>query len=75
MKQKPTEANPKPQPNPIEAAPHKEGNLIISREQGLYRFATPEEIEYARTNGKNLYRSHFVGCKYAKSFRKERKKK
>ncbi|HEX9959841.1 MAG TPA: hypothetical protein VGB00_02845 [Pyrinomonadaceae bacterium] len=56
--------------NPIEAEPAKDGNLVISREKGLYRLATPEEIDRAKIYKKNLYISHFAKCEFAKSFRK-----
>lgn len=56
--------------NPIEAEPAKNGNLVINREKGIYRFATPNEIEVAKLNNKNLYISHFATCEHAKSFRK-----
>ncbi len=48
--------------NPIEVDPHPEGNLILNREQGIYRIATPEEIQFAKEKGKNLYISHFAVC-------------
>lgn len=58
--------------NPVEAAPAKDGNLVISREKGLYRLATPEEIERAELHNKNLYISHFAKCEFAESFRREK---
>jgi len=57
--------------NPIEVAPHKGGNLVISRKQGLYRMATDEEKETAKTTGKNLYISHFATCGAAANFRRK----
>jgi hypothetical protein len=54
--------------NPIEDKPHLDGNLVISRAKGLYRFATEKEIELARTTGKNLYISHFATCRFAEIF-------
>lgn len=56
--------------NPVEAVPHKNGNLAISRELGLYRIATPAEVEAARSGKGKLYISHFAICAHAKSFRK-----
>lgn len=53
--------------NPIEINPHRKGNLVISLEKGLYRFATKAEIELAQTKHKNLYISHFAYCAFAKS--------
>lgn len=58
--------------NPVETEPHAKGNLVISLEKGLYRFATQAEIETARANGKNLYVSHFSYCEFAKTFRKRK---
>lgn len=51
--------------NPIDAAPDRNGNLAISREKGLYRIATGNEIEIAKHEGKNLYISHFATCQDA----------
>lgn len=73
LKAVPTEKNPDPKPNPIEAVPHEKGNLVINREKKLYRFATKEEIEIAREQNKNLYISHYATCEFAKSFRKQEK--
>ncbi len=60
--------------NPIEAAPHSKGNLVVSLEKGLYRFATKDELELAHRENKNLYISHFAYCEFAKSFTKQRHK-
>jgi hypothetical protein len=60
-------------PAPIEAAPHHDGNLVISREKGLYRQATAEEKETAKVEGKNLYINHFATCEFAKKFSKKAK--
>ena len=57
--------------NPVETEPHAKGNLVISLEKGLYRFATQAEIEQARTEKKNLYISHFSNCEFAENFRKK----
>jgi hypothetical protein len=62
-------------PAPIEAAPHPDGNLVISREKGLYRQATDEEKETARVEGKNLYINHFATCEFAKKFAKKERAK
>lgn len=56
--------------NPVEAAAHADGNLVISRTRQLYRMATAEEKQTARATGKNLYISHFATCEQAKTFRK-----
>lgn len=71
LKAQPTEKNPEPKPNPIEAEPHINGNLVIHRELELYRFATPSEIETAKRDGKNLYISHYATCPFARSFTKK----
>lgn len=73
LKMLPNEKTPNPKPAPIEMKPHPRGNLIISWEKRLYRFATPEEKEFARANSKNLYISHYVTCPFANEFRKKKK--
>lgn len=73
LKQKKDDGSISDRQNPIEKEPDKEkGNLIISVSQGLYRFATKEEIEFAKANNKNLYVSHFGRCPNAKKFRKDK---
>lgn len=57
-------------PNPIEAVPSKNGNLVIDRENGKYRFATRNEKDIAKIYGKKLYISHFANCVSAEKFRK-----
>lgn len=59
--------------NPIEAAPHPKGNLVIDRANMVYRNATAQEIEFARTHKKNLYISHFAECPKRKEFRNKNK--
>lgn len=56
-------------PAPIESEPSVNGNVFISGE--LYRMATKEEIEKAKTIGKPLYLNHFATCEFAKSFSKK----
>jgi hypothetical protein len=68
----PTEKTPEPKLAPIDIKPNARGNLVISRELGLYRKATGNEREMARINGKNLYISHFVTCPHAREFRKKK---
>jgi hypothetical protein len=58
-------------PNPIDAEPSINGNIVISREKGLYRMATRNEMEIARNDNKNLYISHFATCKDAKDHKKQ----
>jgi len=70
----PTVKNPNPRPNPVEARPHENGNLVIDRKQGVYRFATKTEIEVARRENKNLYISHFSNCPFSKDFKSKEKK-
>lgn len=57
------------QVNPVEAEANPDGNLVVSKERGLYRFATKEEIEFAKETGKKLYISHFAKCGLAKIFK------
>lgn len=59
--------------NPIDAAPHPDGNLVISVGLGLYRFATGNEKEMQKLHGKKLYISHFQTCPYAEKFRPKKK--
>jgi hypothetical protein len=61
--------------NPIEIEPHSKGNLLISLEHGLYRFATKAEIELAQRKNKKLYISHFAYCPFAKSFSNKNRQK
>jgi hypothetical protein len=65
----PTDRNPNPKVNPIDAAPHPEGNLVIDRGLELYRFATGNEKELQKFHGKKLYISHFQTCPNADRFR------
>ena len=73
----PTDKNPNPKSNPIDAAPHPDGTLVIDRHREIYRFATGNEKETAKLNGKKLYISHFETCPNADRFRSssESKKK
>lgn len=57
-------------PNPIDAHGTPDGNLVLNREAGLYRFATGNEKEMAREYGKKLYTSHFATCPNAGKFRR-----
>jgi hypothetical protein len=58
---------------PIEAEKHPDGNLVISVEKGLYRFANDSEYEKHKTSdtGPKLWISHFVQCPNAKEFRRK----
>lgn len=71
LKQIPTDKNPDPKANPIDAKGSPDGNLVISREDGLYRFATGNEKEIAKNTGKNLYMSHFATCPDRDKFRRK----
>lgn len=62
------------EPNPIELEPHLKGNLVLNLQQRLYRYATPAELELARTENKNLYVSHFAFCPHARSFSRREQK-
>lgn len=68
-------AVPGAKPNPIDARPHKEGNLVIDIDRAVYRFATGNEKELQRDYGKKLYISHFQTCPEANSFRRPAIKK
>jgi len=57
-------------PNPIDAQGTPDGNLVLNREAGLYRFATGNEKEMARDHGKKLYTSHFSTCPNAGKFKR-----
>jgi hypothetical protein len=61
--------------NPVEIeplnSPERKGNLVIDREKGIYRIATPAEVGRAVREKKNLYISHFATCEFAESFRKK----
>ena len=56
--------------NPIEVKPHEKGNIVVNREKGVYRMATPNEKEIAKEHNKNLYISHFATCPKSKEFKK-----
>lgn len=58
---------------PIEAAKHPDGNLVISVEKGLYRFADTMEFEKHKTSdtGPKLWISHFARCPNTKAFRRK----
>jgi hypothetical protein len=58
----PTDKNPNPRVNPIDAVPHPEGNLVIDRRRELFRFASGNEKELQKYHGKKLYISHFETC-------------
>ncbi len=74
MRSVPTDKNPKPRPAPIEMEPYPNGNLVVSWERKLYRFATPEEREIAKRENKNLYVNHFAHCPNAIARRKIKRK-
>jgi hypothetical protein len=65
----PTDTHPNPKSNPIDAAPHADGTLVIDRHREIYRFATGNEKEMAKLHGKKLYISHFDTCPDAARFR------
>lgn len=55
--------------NPIDVDKHPDGNLVISLEQGLYRFATLDEKEQATS----LHISHFATCPNGNMHRRRKK--
>lgn len=75
MKQVPTDKNPKPRPAPIETQGDPSFNLVVDWNRKLYRFATPEERERAKTERKLLYRNHFASCPNAIARRQKKQKK
>jgi hypothetical protein len=66
----PTERNPYPANNPLNASPHPDGNLRLDRETMRYDVLTGEKLLAARAAGEELYLSHFVDCKYRQQFKK-----
>lgn len=71
--QKPTERNPYPSNNPLNARPHSKGNLRLDRETRLYDVLTGEELRVAQAAGEELYLSHFADCPARQQFRKGKK--
>jgi hypothetical protein len=67
----PTERNPYPANNPLNASPHPDGNLRLDRETMRYDVLTGEKLLAARAAGEELYLSHFVDCKFRQQFRQK----
>ena len=70
--QNPTEKNPYPSNNPLNARPHPQGNLRLNRETRRYDVLTGDELERARETGEDLYLSHFADCPARHSFKRAR---
>lgn len=70
--QNPTAKNPYPSNNPLNAAPHPQGNLRLDWDTMKYDVLTGEALETARTNGARLYLSHFADCPARQHFKKSR---
>jgi hypothetical protein len=63
---------------PVEAEPHRDGNLRVNLETGQYRFANDQEYELWRVKSPKaipLHISHFARCPNAGKFRKGKRKK
>jgi hypothetical protein len=70
--QNPTERNPYPSNNPLNAKPSPDGNLRLDRQVMRYDVLTGAQAQAARDAGEELYLSHFADCEYRKHFRKQK---
>ena len=68
----PTERNPYPANNPLNALPVPAGNLRLDRKTMRYDVLTGEALEEARAAGEELYLSHFADCPAQKAMRQRR---
>jgi hypothetical protein len=68
--QNPTEKNPSPADNPLNAEPHPNGNLRLDLSTMKYDVLSGDVLKDARAAGEPLYLSHFVDCPFRKGFRK-----
>jgi hypothetical protein len=71
--QNPTESNPSPSNNPLNAQPHPKGNLRLDRATMKYDVLTKDDLAAARAAGEELYLSHFVDCPARQQFKKKKK--
>jgi hypothetical protein len=72
-KQNPTDANPRPAPNPLDTKPDRErGNLRLDLSTMTYDVLTGEDLTAARERGEDLFLSHFVTCEFRNRFRKKK---
>lgn len=69
--QNPTERNPCPSNNPLNARPHPDGNLRLDLQTRRYDVLTGEALHSARAAGEELYLSHFVDCPARQQFKKK----
>jgi hypothetical protein len=60
--QNPTESNPHPSNNPLNAKPHEQGNLRLDKKTMRYDVLTGAALASAKLAGEELYLSHFVDC-------------
>lgn len=70
-RQNPTESNPRPSNNPLNARPHPKGNLRLDRAALRYDVLTGEGLASAQAAGEALYLSHFADCQHRQQFRKQ----
>jgi hypothetical protein len=68
--QRPTEKNPSPANNPLNARPHPNGNLRLDRQTRQYDVLTGDALKAARDAGEELYLSHFADCPARQQFKK-----
>lgn len=68
--QNPTEKNPYPSNNPLNAGPHPDGNLRLDRRTMRYDVLTGQTLAEARIRGEGLYISHFATCPNRQQFKK-----
>jgi hypothetical protein len=67
----PTERNPYPSNNPLNAVPSPIGNIRLDRATMRYDVLTGEKLLQARAAGEELYLSHFSDCKFRQHFKKK----
>lgn len=66
----PTESNPYPHNNPLNAKPKPNGNLRLDRKTMRYDVLSKADAEAARAGGEELYLSHFADCPARQQFKK-----
>lgn len=72
LTQIPNEKNPNPRSNPLNASPHKNGNLRWIRGEG-YEVLTGDVLKAAHEKNEPLYLSHFANCPRRAEFGKGKK--
>ena len=58
---------------PLNVAPRRDGNVLISRRGGVTHASVLSRVQAAgaRASGKDTYTSHFADCPRASTFRKD----